>query len=68
MIDAKVQNIKLTFEFEDNEYFGNKIEIQVTGSVADGTFTKKIDCTPKTKVADENSLFGLLTGKDTDDQ
>lgn len=68
LIDAKVQDIKLTFEFEENEYFGNKIVIQVTGSIQEGTFTKKIECTPKEKKVDENSLFGLLTAGDSDDQ
>ena len=68
LVDARVQDIILTFEFEENEYFGNKIVIQVTGSVEEGNFTKKIECTPKDKKADENSLFGLLTRSDSDDQ
>jgi hypothetical protein len=68
LIDAKLHHIKLTFEFEANEFFGNKLEIEVSGSVADGNFIKKLDYSAKGKQIDENSLFGLLTGKESDDQ
>ncbi len=68
VVDVKLHHIKLTFEFEDNELFGNKIEVEVSGNVADGNFVKKLNYSAKGKVADENSLFGLLTGKDSDDQ
>lgn len=68
LIDAKLHHIKLTFEFEENEYLGNKLEISVSGNVAEGNFVKKLDYSVKSKQVDENSLFGLLTSKDSDDQ
>jgi len=68
LVNAKVQDFKLTFEFEENEYFGNKIVIHVSGSVTEGTFTKKIESSPKGKAVNQESLFGLLTGNESDDQ
>lgn len=52
LIDVKNQHIKLTFEFEENEAFGNSIEIEVSGSVSGGNFTKKLTCSPKGKQLD----------------
>jgi hypothetical protein len=68
LIDAKVQDFKLTFEFEDNEFFGKNVVIHVEGSVHNGSFKKKIDVEAKAQKVDENSLFGLLTRNDSDDQ
>lgn len=68
LIDAKVQNFKLSFEFEENEFLGKNLVIHVEGSVHDGTFKKKIEVEAKAQKVDENSLFGLLTGNDSDDQ
>ena len=68
LIDAKVQDFKLTFEFEDNEFFGKNVVIHVEGSVHNGSFKKKIEVEAKAQKVDENSLFGLLSGNDSDDQ
>lgn len=52
LIDVKIQHIKLIFEFEDNDFLGNSIEIEVSGSVSAGNFTKKLTCSPKGKQLD----------------
>jgi len=37
---------------EDNDFFGNSIEIEVSGSVAGGNFTKKLTFSAKGKLLD----------------
>lgn len=46
----------------------NKLEIEVSGSVQEGTFKKKVSFSAKKDGLDENSLFGMLTAKESDDQ